>query len=350
VGAGRGPAGGIALTQVSTQPQSPTDLVPGTRLPDEMRAARDPKFYPNGMEPPSILILTLDEEVNLADCLETLAFSDDIVVLDSYSTDRTLEIARQFPNVRIVQRKFDTWSRHSNWALDNIEFKHKWVYYSDADERVPNELREEILRRCNDAKEPHQAYRLRFKNMFMGRWIKRGGIYPVWVIRLFKPDAIRYEDRSVNPHPYVKGELGDLEHHFIHYSFNKGLLPWFHKHNKYSDGEAAEAVKVVGNATFMSKVSQLRSKEKGVARRAFKDMSFFLRFRGFVRFLYMYLVKLAILDGKAGFHYACMISMYEYWIELKMVEHRKAWRDRTEGEVVKLLAEPTATSSKGGLA
>lgn len=338
------------MTQVSTQPQSPTDPVPGTRLPDEMRRARDPKFYANGMEPPSVLIPTLNEEVNLADCIESLSFSDDIVVYDSFSSDRTLEIARQFPNVRIVQRAFDTEPTHRNWALNNIEFKHPWIYASDADERMPADLREEILRVCNDPKEPHQAYRLRFKNMFMGRWIKRGGIYPVWVIRLFKPDAIRYEDRSVNPHPNVRGELGDLQHHFIHYSFNKGLFPWFHKHNRYSDGEAAEAVKVVGNATFMSKVSQLRSKEKGVARRAFKDMSFFLRFRGFVRFFYMYFVKLAILDGMAGFHYACMISMYEYWIELKMVEHRKAWRDRTEGEVVKLLAEPAATSSKGGLA
>lgn len=332
------------MTQPTTPSPDVDSHIPGTRLPEQMRAAHDPRFYPNGMEPPSIIIPTLNEEVNIADCIEALSFSDDIVVYDSFSTDRTLEIARQFPNVRIVQRAFDTEPKHRNWALENIEFKHRWIYSSDADERMPPQLRNEIMRVCNDPREPHQAYRLRFKNMFMGRWIRRGGIYPVWVIRLFKADAIRYEDRSVNPHPCVKGELGDLEHHFIHYSFNKGLLPWFYKHNKYSDGEAAEAVKVVGNATFTSKVAQLNSKEKGVARRAFKDMSFFLRFRGFVRFFYMYLIKLAILDGRAGFHYACMISMYEYWIELKMVEQRKAWRDRTEAEVVRLLAEPGSAS------
>jgi len=319
----------------------------GTRLTDaERNSKRDAASYPGGKEPPSVLILTLDEEVNIAECMETLTFSDDIVVLDSFSKDRTLEIAKQFPHVRIVQRKFDTWSQHSNWALDNIEFKHPWVYYSDADERMPTDLREEVLRVVNNANQPHAAYRLRFKNMFMGRWLRRGGIYPVWVIRLFKPDGIRYEDRTVNPHPNVNGTLGDLESHFIHYSFNKGLLPWFHKHNKYSDGEAGEAVKVIGKTTFWSKVRQLRSKETGIARRAFKDMSFFLRFRGFARFLYMYFLKLAILDGKAGFHYACMISMYEYWIELKMLEHRKEWRTRTEAEVLRLLQEPGNISPK----
>jgi glycosyltransferase involved in cell wall biosynthesis len=323
---------------------APREAVPGTRLPDSMRAP-PPGGYPGGREPPSILILTLDEEVNIADCLETLSFSDDIVVLDSFSSDRTLEIARQFPNVRVVQRKFDTWSRHSNWALDNIEFKHPWVYYSDADERVPDDLREEILTKVNAPNQPHGAFRLRFKNMFMGRWLRRGGLYPVWVIRLFRPDAIRYEDRTVNPHPNVKGSLGDLASHFIHYSFNKGLLPWFHKHNKYSDGEAGEAVKVIAGTTVWDKIPQLRSKEKGVARRAFKDLSFFLRFRGFIRFLYMYFVKGALLDGRAGFHYACMISMYEYWIELKMVEQRKAWRDRTEDEVARLLREPGANAA-----
>ena len=102
-----------------------------------------------GLEPPSVLVLTKDEEVNIAACLETLKFSDDIVVLDSFSSDRTLEIAKTFPNVRVIQRKFDTWSRHSNWALENIQFKHPWVYYSDADERItvhPAPTPEERLR------------------------------------------------------------------------------------------------------------------------------------------------------------------------------------------------------------
>lgn len=296
--------------------------------------------------PPSILILTKNEEVNIEACLRTLEFSDDIVVLDSYSDDRTLELARRFPNVRIVQRKFDTWSRHSNWALEHIEFKHPWVYYSDADERVTPELREEILRVVNDPAASPVAYRLRYKNMFLGRWLRWGGVYPVWIIRLFRPDKIRYEDREVNAHPVVQGVLGDLREHFIHYSFNKGLIPWFAKHNSYSEMEAKEAVRV-RQTSLWSRLVLLRSRQPGVARRALKDLSFFLPFRGFVRFLYMYAARLGFLNGRAGLLYASMISMYEYWIELKIAERERGWRDATEREVRRLLTDPDHATPPG---
>src|SRR5437016_2752751 len=92
----------------------------------------------------SILILTLDEEENLPACLESLKWSDDIVVLDSFSNDKTVDIAKA-AGARVIQRQFDNWAEHQNWALENISFKHRWVYYSDADEIVTPELREEML-------------------------------------------------------------------------------------------------------------------------------------------------------------------------------------------------------------
>lgn len=287
--------------------------------------------------PPSVLVLTKDEEVNIAACLECLMFSDDIVVLDSYSSDRTCEIASQFPNVRVIQRKFDTWSKHSNWALDNIEFKNPWVYYSDADERVTRELQQEILREINRAEQPNAAFRLRYKNMFMDRWVKRGGMYPVWIIRLFKPDKIRYEDREVNAHPVVQGSLGDLQEHFIHYSFNKGLLPWLHKHNSYSTMEANEAVRVRQESLTVAVRKVTGAKNWGDRRRAIKNLSFYVPFRNLARFFYMYFFRLGFLDGRAGFHYAAMISMYEWWIELKIHEHNGAWIEATERTAERLL-------------
>ncbi|MDX2147902.1 MAG: glycosyltransferase family 2 protein [Planctomycetota bacterium] len=296
--------------------------------------------HPPGREPPSVLVLTKDEEVNIAACLDTLTFSDDIVVLDSFSKDRTCEIAARYPNVRIIQRKFDTWSKHSNWALENITFKHPWVYYSDADERVTPELRDEIIAKTNDVSLPYAAYRVRYKNMFMGTWIKHGGLYPVWIIRLFRPDRIRYEDREVNAHPVVQGQLGDLLEHFIHYSFNKGLTPWFTKHNSYSTMEANEAVRVLKGSP-LEKFRQMRdpSASPGVKRRAVKDLSFFVPFRAFVRFLYMYFFRGGFRDGRAGLHYAAMISMYEYWIEIKIRERQRAWRQETDGAVARALGE-----------
>ncbi|MDZ4755152.1 MAG: glycosyltransferase family 2 protein [Phycisphaerae bacterium] len=296
---------------------------------------------PAGKVPVSILVLTKDEEVNLEACLRCFDFTDDVVLFDSYSTDRTLEIAAQFPNVRIIQRKFDNWSAHSNWALRNIPFKYPWVYYSDADERMPVELRDELIATTNDSSLPHVAYRLRYKNMFLGRWIRRGGIYPVWILRLFRPEKVRYEDREVNAHPVVDGSLGELRTHFIHYSFNKGLVPWFQKHNSYSQLEAREATRVVAGG-LRAQIKLAFDQEKSVRRRAIKNLSFFPPFRALVRFLYMYFVRLAILDGAAGFHYAAMISMYEYWIELKLKEQRRHWRERTDALAARMLEQDRA--------
>jgi glycosyltransferase involved in cell wall biosynthesis len=293
-----------------------------------------------------VLILTKNEEINIEACIRALLFSDDIVVLDSFSDDRTLELARKYPNVRVVQRTFDTWSKHSNWAMEHIDFRHPWVYYSDADERVTPELRDEIMRLVNDPRTEPVAYRLRYKNMFLGRWLRWGGVYPVWIIRLFRPDQIRYEDREVNAHPVVKGKLGDLQGHFIHYSFNKGLVPWFTKHNSYSTMEANEAVRVRQTAV-LTKMQQVRSREPGVARRALKDLSFFLPFRGAVRFVYMYVLRLGVFNGRPGLLYALMISMYEYWIELKIAERERRWREGTEREVGRLLAEPAGGRAPG---
>jgi glycosyltransferase involved in cell wall biosynthesis len=302
------------------------------------------RVFPPGQEPPSILILTKDEEINIEACLDTLTFSDDIVVFDSYSTDRTLELARRYPNVRVIQRRFDTWSKHSNWALEHITWKHPWVYYSDADERVPPELRDEIIRCCNTTERPEVAYRLKYKNMFMDRWLKHGGIYPVWIIRLFKPDRIRYEMRDVNPHPVPKGPMGDCGYDFIHYSFNKGLIPWFTKHNNYSTMEGTEAAKVV-RSSLWTHVRNLRSGNPTAKRRALKNITFYLPFRGVVRFIYMYFLRLGILDKDAGFQYALMISMYEYWIEVKIKEIKRRWGDRSDGAVRGLMKRHSANGN-----
>ena len=291
---------------------------------------------PVGKAPVSILVLTKDEEVNIEECLRCFGFTDDVVVLDSFSSDRTVEIARRFPNVRVFQRNFDNWSTHSNWALVNIPFKYPWVYYSDADERMTTELRDEIVDKVNDSTNLHVAYRLRYKNMFLGRWIRWGGIYPVWILRLFRPELIRYEDREVNAHPVVQGSLGELKSHFIHFSFNKGLVPWFRKHNSYSQMEAREATRVI-SAGLVSQCRLLFGHDKSVRRRAIKNLSFFVPLRGVVRFVYMYIVRLGFLDGSAGFRYAAMIAMYEYWIELKLSEQSNNWRVLNDELAIRML-------------
>jgi hypothetical protein len=184
---------------------------------------------------------------------------------------------------------------------------------------------------------PAMAYRMRYQNMFMGRWIKHASTYPVWLIRLIRPDHVTYEPRQTNTHPLVDGPVEALQNHFIHYSFNLGLKHWFNKHNYYSTQEALEGTKVLRQG-----ISALRGEgEIGSIkrRRILKNLSYFLGFRGLWRFLHAYVVRLGFLDGSAGLHYALLISMYEYWMELKMFEQERKWRRQNDRLVERLLAE-----------
>jgi glycosyltransferase involved in cell wall biosynthesis len=268
----------------------------------------------------SVLILTLNEEDNLEKCLQSLRWSDDIVVLDSFSTDRTVKIAEEM-GAQVVQRRFDNWSTHQNWAVRNIPFKYPWVYYSDADEIVPAELRDEMLAVTRNADAEPVAYRLRYKNFFCGRWIKHCGIYPVWALRLFRPEKIRWE-RLVNPVPVVQGAEGRLENHFHHYSFNKGLEAWFEKHNRYSSQEAEEGSKAIRNG-FEDWASLFSLRGGPPRRRALKELAFRLPFRPTLRFLYMYLLRMGFLDGWEGLTYCRLLTIYEYMIVLKMREQER---------------------------
>jgi glycosyltransferase involved in cell wall biosynthesis len=203
----------------------------------------------------SVLILTLNEEINIGACLESLSWCDDIVVLDSLSTDRTRAIA-EAQGVRVVTRAFDNWSAHQNWATAHIEFRHPWVLYLDADERCPPDLRDEVLR-CTRPHAQESAFRIRRKDFFMGRWLKHAQLYPTWLVRLFRPDRIRYE-RLVNPVAVVEGSTGELQAHIIHYPFSHGVSHWIARHNRYSDMEAIEAEKVRSRAVRVHDRLQVR--------------------------------------------------------------------------------------------
>jgi glycosyltransferase involved in cell wall biosynthesis len=292
---------------------------------------------PPGRQSVSVLIITKNEELNIAACLKALSFSDDIVVLDSLSTDRTLEIARQFPNVRTVQRPFDIEWRHRNWGLHDIPYKNPWVYICDADERVPEDLATEILHVVNQPQQEHVAYRLRYRNMYLGKWIKHASSYPVWIMRLVRPQLVTYEVRETNVHPIVQGSVGSLDGHFIHYSFNSGLKRWFQKHNFYSTREAMEGVKV--RRQGVPRLGALRSADPMVRRRALKNLSYFVTARAFFRFLLSYVIGGGFMDGIAGMHYCFMIAMYEYWIELKIAEQEADWRGGTNRLVKKFLRD-----------
>jgi glycosyltransferase involved in cell wall biosynthesis len=268
--------------------------------------------------PLSVLVLTLDEEINLADCLDSVSWSDDRIVLDSFSSDRTVEIA-QARGARIVQRRFDDWASHQNWAVRNIEFRHPWVLYIDADERCPQDLQLEALAAV---RVPSQfaAFRIRRKDFFMGRWLRHAQLYPTWLVRLFRPGRIRYE-RLVNPVASIDGSVGQLNSHILHYPFSHGVAHWIARHNKYSDMEALEKMKAQEGGSIEWRT--LGSPDPNARRRALKDLFFRMPARPVVKFAYYYLWRRGFLDGRAGLTYATLQSFYEYLIDCKYRELRR---------------------------
>lgn len=167
----------------------------------------------------SVLILTLNEEANLPDCLESVNWSNEVTVFDSYSTDRTLKIAEK-AGTRVVQRRFDNWAAHQNWAMENIQYGNRWVFYLDADERMTPELRLEIQKIASDPNEQRVAFYCGRKNYFMQRWIRH--CYPPGLImRFFRPQKVRFE-RLVNPTPIIHGASWVFKELFYSLQFQQG--------------------------------------------------------------------------------------------------------------------------------
>lgn len=266
----------------------------------------------------SVLILTLNEQDNLPACLASVKWCDDVVVLDSFSTDQSVEIAKR-EGARVIQRRFDNWASHQNWAMDNISFKYDWAFYIDADERMTDELRAEIQSIASEAKRPEVAFYCGRKNFFMGQWIKHA-MPPGMIMRFFKPQSIRFE-RLVNPTPVVNGPHGYLKHYFLHYNFSKGLTEWFDKHNKYSSLEAQEGIKLLKGLTISE--GSLFTRDAASRRLALKNLSFRFPGRTILKFFYLYVVKLGFLDGRPGFTYCTLQSIYEYMIAIKMKEIKR---------------------------
>jgi glycosyltransferase involved in cell wall biosynthesis len=270
----------------------------------------------------SILILARNEEANLAQCLASVAWSDDIVVLDDNSTDGTAEIARR-AGVRLIRHSAGGEREQRTYSLREISFKHPWVYNPDADEVTPHDLRDEIMKTAADPARYEVAYRVRFKNMFLGKWIRRSSLYPTWVMRLFRPEKISFE-RRINLTYCAEGPVGFLRAHFLHYPFTKGLDSWIEKHNRYSRLEAEEGLEIMNTSDLRWK--ELFDRDPIARRRALKELFFRLPARPALRFVYAYILRAGFLDGTQGLTYCRLMAMYESMISIKMAELRRSAR------------------------
>ena len=268
----------------------------------------------------SVLILTRNEQQDLPGCLASVSWCDDIHVFDSMSTDDTVQIAEQF-GAKVTSREFDNWSSHQNWGLANIPFRHEWVYYSDADERVTPEL---VAALNAFAEQPgaNVALRVQRRDYLMGTWLKHVTPSP-FNIRFFKAKHIRYE-RLTNPVTVVDGPIADTDKHFDHYPFSKGITHWFNKHNSYSSSEAGQIVANRKAGADFSLRKALTSKDANERRFHQKELYYRLPLRPLVMFLLLYFAKRGFLDGRAGLTFVVLRSIYEYMIVLKVKELEQA--------------------------
>jgi len=264
----------------------------------------------------SVLILAHNEEKNLPRCLGAVRWCADVVVIDDFSTDRTVEMARSF-GARVVQRAFDDFASQRNFGLDNVTFRHEWVLHLDADEVVTPELRGEIEVTLPGS--AYDAFRVPSKMIFEEKWLKHAATYPTYQVRLGRKPALRFIQVGHGQREQLDSErIGTLCEPYLHFPFSKGLAEWFEKHGRYSTEEAKEDL-----ARRKSGRIALRPLFGGDAthkRRALKDLSVWLPMRPTLRFLYLLVLCRGFLDGRPGFVYCRLMAAYERMIVQKMRE------------------------------
>jgi glycosyltransferase involved in cell wall biosynthesis len=275
------------------------------------------------MPKPSIigLILTFNEEINIKDCITSLKCCDKVIVFDSFSNDQTIKIAKQC-GAMVFQRAFDNYASQRNAALNHVQKKYDWILMIDADERLTTELSLEIIKTISIKSNTNTLYRVRRKDQFMNKWIKKSSGYPTWFPRLFKNGKVTVK-RDINEEYTTNGDISNLQNHLIHYPFNKGLNWWFERHNKYSSLEAEVLTK-----EFQKQIPWSLSYSKDpVERRKFqKQLLYRIPGRPLVIFFMLYVLRRGFMDGVAGYRYCKMRMIYEMMIDLKIKELKTSYR------------------------
>jgi glycosyltransferase involved in cell wall biosynthesis len=262
----------------------------------------------------SVLILTLNEESNLPACLASVAGCDDVIVLDSGSTDRTVEIARA-AGARIFVNRFENFAQQRNHAHAAIDFKHPWVFHLDADERMTPELFAECATVSGDV--PLDGYLVAPKMLFFGRWLPHCTDYPAWQARFVRARGFAFIQVGHGQREAPSMRLGRLQQSYLHEMMSGGEESWLAKHHRYAREEAAAH-------TVNTKPGwhTLFSSDALARRRALKYFSCTLPCRPALRFIYQYGLRGGFLDGGAGFRYCRLLARYEGFISAELRTQR----------------------------
>ncbi len=256
----------------------------------------------------TVVVLALNEEINLRECLCSVnRLTKDVFVLDSGSSDQTVAIAASL-GVPVYENAFTGFGDQRNWAIDNIPHKNEWVLHIDADERLTDAFIAEV----NDliATKPDEAgFFVSSKLMLGNHWLRYSSGFPVYQVRLFHLERLRFENHGHGQREVTSGRIGYLHEPYLHYAFSKGLQHWFERHTRYALEEAQrsrpEPIK------FFSDIWQCVKGSRTNRRRALKRLTAKLPARATLRFLELLILRRGILDGRAGITYAKMMGAYE---------------------------------------
>jgi glycosyltransferase involved in cell wall biosynthesis len=279
--------------------------------------------------PISVIVPVKNEALNLSRCLPALAWADEVFVVDSQSSDRTQQVAREH-GARVVQFHFNgTFPKKKNWALENLDFRNEWVLIVDADEVVVPDLAAEIARRtaANEA----DGFYINMKYYFLGRRIRHCGYAEAWNLRLFRHRLGRYEAMPVRPgsatgdneaheHVELRGKALRMHNQLDHHAYPT-IAVWVEKHNRYARWEAEMYERFLHEPVP-------RSIGIGKAfKRHLKKVYLRLPLRFLLRFFYAYVLRLGFLDGRPGLIFCGLLSFYDFLAWANVYERRVAAGD-----------------------
>jgi glycosyltransferase involved in cell wall biosynthesis len=271
--------------------------------------------------PVSVIVPVKNEGHQLARCLASVRWADEIIVVDSNSNDDTVAIAERH-GARVVQFQLKgAWPKKKNWTLENVPFRNDWVLLLDADEVLPPDADVEIRQLVTAGANGVHGYWINRRFFFMGRWL-RHSYYPNWNLRLFQHRFGRFErltsletdsgDVEVHEHVVINGATGRMRTELDHYAFPT-ITNFVEKHNRYSNWEA--------HVTLEAAMGNGHRPQSTKAR--LKVWTRHLPFRPLLRFLYLYVWQRGFLDGREGYYFARLHALYEFLSVSKTYELRK---------------------------
>jgi glycosyltransferase involved in cell wall biosynthesis len=273
---------------------------------------------------PSVIILAFNSVDTLGATLaQALEISDDLYVVDSFSTDDTVTLSRQH-GAQVVQHAFENYGAQRNWAIDHVESRHPWQLHLDADERLTPELIASI--RSLPENTAHSGFFIARLVQFLGRQLRHGGMSPTWHLRLFRRGAGRCEERKYDQHFYLsKGSAGQLQGYMID-DIRMPLSEWTSRHNRWSDAEVLEQTAAREGIRIRPRFWGNPVERKRFLRGLYNDAPLFVR--PFALFFYRYFLRLGFLDGREGFIFWTLQTFwFRFLIDAKLFEQGKSKSD-----------------------